>query len=52
MQGRAGLIEPPAELVLPPGALRFEPWGNAAADSFIRIGMDIISGRRVRRRRR
>jgi len=49
VQGRAALMDPPASLVSPAGGLRLKPWGNAAADNFIRISMDLVSGRRVRR---
>jgi len=49
VQGRAALMDPPASLVSHPGALRLKPWGNVAADNFIRISMDLVSGRRVRR---
>ena len=49
VQGRAAVIPPPASLMADPRLGALAPWGNPQADSFVRIGMEIISGRRVHR---
>ena len=47
VQGRATVIDQPTELREGSG-LSLAPWGNPDAESFVRIGLDVVSGRRVR----
>jgi hypothetical protein len=48
VQGHARLLEAPAELV-EAHRVGLTPWGNPGADTFIKVGLDVVTGRRLGR---
>ena len=46
VQGQARLLEAPAELV-EAHRVGLTPWGNAAADTFVKVSLDLVTGRRL-----